>query len=88
MLDEYQFCRYKLLTPKMVSLWLGYSVKELKQLRDAGGGPEFMQLGPRTIRYEYSLICKWLRWRYQLIPSIPNVPEFANWGEGGLINYD
>jgi predicted DNA-binding transcriptional regulator AlpA len=44
---------------KQVAEYLGISAKTLQGYRVKGGGPEFMKLGHKTVRYKFSDIQRW-----------------------------
>lgn len=50
-----------LATSQEVADFLGISANALAKLRMEGGaGPEFIRLGARTIRYEWTAVHKWV----------------------------
>lgn len=46
---------------KQVAEYLGISAKTLQGYRVKGGGPEFMKLGHKTVRYKISDIQEWAK---------------------------
>jgi hypothetical protein len=52
-----------LLTTEELAGWLGVSTQWLELGRKQGYGPPWARLGPRTIRYLYGKVVKWLRTR-------------------------
>jgi predicted DNA-binding transcriptional regulator AlpA len=52
-----------LLSTKQVSALLGVSTQWLEQGRKQNYGPEWIKLGPRTTRYTYGKVVRWLKQR-------------------------
>jgi predicted DNA-binding transcriptional regulator AlpA len=52
-----------LLSTKQVSALLGVSTQWLEQGRKQNYGPEWIKLGPRTTRYLYGKVVRWLKQR-------------------------
>jgi len=55
-----------LLSTKQVAALLGVSVQWLDRGRKLDYGPEWIPLGPRTTRYRYGHVVKWLNQRSRL----------------------
>jgi predicted DNA-binding transcriptional regulator AlpA len=55
-----------LLATKQVAALLGVSTQWLDRGRKLGYGPPWIQLGPRTTRYRYGDVVKWLKQRGQV----------------------
>lgn len=51
---------HELLTPEEVAEWTGLSVGTLANLRYAGGGPKFIKLSRKTVRYFRRHVDEWL----------------------------
>ena len=60
------------LSPKEAALFLSVSVKELERLRYAGGGPRYVKLGKRTVRYAIPELHAWMQSR-----TVSNTAEAA-----------
>jgi excisionase family DNA binding protein len=54
-----------LLSTEKVAALLGVSRPALEQRRRRGGGPRFLRLGPRTVRYRVSDVEAWLAARVE-----------------------
>ena len=52
-----------LLSTKQVAALLGVSTQWLEHGRKQRYGPEWIQLGPRTTRYTYGKVVRWLKGR-------------------------
>ena len=55
-----------LLSTKQVAAFLGVSSQWLELGRKQGYGPAWVKLGPRTTRYRYGDIVKWLKQRSRM----------------------
>ena len=49
----------KLLSEKDAALFLGYSVRALQNWRFRGGGPDFIKVSQRSIRYRRKDLVRW-----------------------------
>jgi hypothetical protein len=47
------------ITTAEAAMWLGVSTQFLEILRHTGGGPRYMRLGPRCIRYTIRWLREW-----------------------------
>jgi hypothetical protein len=52
-----------LLSTKQTAAWLGVSEQWLELGRKQNYGPEWVRLGPRTTRYRYGGVVRWLKQR-------------------------
>jgi predicted DNA-binding transcriptional regulator AlpA len=55
-----------LLSTKQVAALFGVSTQCLELWRKQGSGPQWVKLGPRTTRYRYGNVVKWLNQRGRL----------------------
>ena len=51
------------MTEKEAALYLGHSVRTLQKWRGIGGGPEYVRVSARSIRYTRRLIQEWMERR-------------------------
>ena len=58
-----------LLSEKEVGQLLGFSVRTLQKWRGEGGGPKFVQVSPRAIRYRMVDIEAWIEGRLRTSTS-------------------
>jgi len=61
----------ELLSTKQVAAWFGVSVQWLEIGRSRGYGPEYVRLGPRSIRYTRGACRKFLRERTAATTTAP-----------------
>ena len=57
-----------LLNTEQAAQLLGVSPRTLERLRVIGGGPEFVKIG-RSVRYEVSVLYRWLKTRRRMSTS-------------------
>jgi len=53
----------ELLTPEEAAKIMGRAVTTLQSMRSNGGGPKFIKVGHRTVRYKREDIMAWLEQR-------------------------
>jgi predicted DNA-binding transcriptional regulator AlpA len=65
------------LDPRQAAAYIGVTVRGLEAWRNKGGGPEFLRIGARLVRYDVRKIDEWMASHRRASTSDPSRPEAA-----------